>query len=120
MIRLNQKMHKKLFKAIENELFLEIIDHGPIDKKLVFSATKRIVGQIKTFIYNGQVKEQKRIRGFGLIQAGVTIFDKDGSVLIMAIAKNYAMMRRPRCMPFVEYYADIPKKYYWGKPSCPT
>ena len=115
MIKLEKE--KKLMDMIRNELSEVIRCHGPIDNEWVFSASKRILGSIKAWIFNNNnIRERKRIRGFGLIQAGVTIYDKHGPVVIMAVAKNYAMMRKPGCIPFVEYYADIPKKYSWGRP----
>lgn len=36
-------------------------------------------------------------------------FYLDGTIKIMAIADKYAMVRRPRCMPFVMYFDDLEK-----------
>jgi hypothetical protein len=45
------------------------------------------------------------------MNVGDKIFDDIGEARIMSIAEGYAMVRRPRCMPFVIVLKDIGKKW---------
>jgi hypothetical protein len=51
-----------------------------------------------------------RVSG-GDMNVGDKIFDDIGEARIMSIAEGYAMVRRPRCMPFVIVLKDIGKKW---------
>jgi hypothetical protein len=51
-----------------------------------------------------------RVSG-GDMNVGDKIFDDIGEARIMSIAEGYAMVRRPRCMPFVIALKDIGKKW---------
>ena len=51
-----------IYNLIREALLTTITNHGVIHKQLVHSATKRILGNIKTHIYNSKAKNIKRIR----------------------------------------------------------
>jgi hypothetical protein len=44
-------------------------------------------------------------------QVGDLYRDSHGIVRIMSIVDGWAMMRRPRCIPFCRFVTDIPQEY---------
>lgn len=60
MIKLNNE--GKLFTLIREGLLETITEHGVIHRGLVKSATKRILGKIKTDVYQSKAYNLKRIR----------------------------------------------------------
>ena len=60
MIKLSNE--GKLFALIREGLLDTITEHGVIHRGLVKSATKRILGKIKTDVYQSNAHNLKRIR----------------------------------------------------------
>jgi hypothetical protein len=60
----NDEQYHKLFNLIAKQLYITIDVHGPIKRKYVPSATKRVVGSIKTLAFNIKIQNIKKIRNF--------------------------------------------------------
>lgn len=58
--KLNMRYREQIERAIRGGLLSTIDSHGPIDSKLVYSATKRVFGQLKGLAKNKYIRWEKK------------------------------------------------------------
>ena len=91
-----------IYDLIRKALLATITNHGVIHKQLVHSATKRILGNIKTHIYNSKAKNVKRIRNGSNEYIEVIIME----VTMKKLIENISKLKELLCSEYAVHRSD--------------